>query len=74
VRRNFTPFAPFAGRPSSVTAPASFASSHTVAVVFGGTVTSSVNVPPPRFHEYGTRHDLRASRLRPSCTNIFSRV
>src|ERR1035438_8507501 len=46
---NFTPFASAAFLPDSVTAAASFAGTHTVAVVFAGTVTSSVNCPLSRF-------------------------
>src|ERR1035437_11145944 len=45
VRRNF------AGRPDSVTVAGSFAGSHMVALVFGGTVTSSVKWAASRVHE-----------------------
>src|ERR1035438_6069858 len=51
LRMNLTPLTSAGLRPDSVTAAASFAGTHTVAEVLGGTVTWSVNCPFPRFHE-----------------------
>src|ERR1017187_6150050 len=48
---NFTPFTSAGFLPDSVTAAASLAGTQTVAVVFAGTVMSSVNCPLSRFQE-----------------------
>jgi hypothetical protein len=49
MRRNFTPLASPTGLPDSVTLAASFVGTKTVAVEFGGMVTSIVSFSPSRF-------------------------
>src|ERR1035441_990151 len=51
LRTNLTPLTSAGFLPDSVTAAASFAGTHTVAVVLAGTAISNVNCPLSRFQE-----------------------